>query len=106
MLNSVIGRLRLIGMIEGVSFLLLLGIAMPLKYLADMPTAVLVVGSIHGGLFLLYLVALAHAKYVRNWSIAKWFPPLVASVLPFGPFVVDGRLRREEGATAESEPRA
>ena len=55
MLQTPIGRLRLMGFIEGMSLLILLFIAMPLKYWADYPMAVTIVGSVHGGLFILYL---------------------------------------------------
>lgn len=102
MLNSAIGRLRLVGYAEGVSFLLLLGVAMPLKYAAGMPEAVQVIGLIHGVLFMLYVAAVAHAHWLgelsRRW--ARW--ALVASVLPAGPFVLDARLRKPEPEPAET----
>src|SRR5262249_12017979 len=63
-LNSAIGRLRLVGYAEGVSFLLLLGVAMPLKYAAGMPEVVFWVGLAHGILFMLYVAAVAHAYRV------------------------------------------
>jgi integral membrane protein len=88
-------RLRTVGTIEGTSTLLLFFVAMPLKYLADKPMAVSIVGAIHGGLFLLYCAVLAHAMMVHgrhiNWAI-KFF---VAALLPFGPFVVDKSLKHE-----------
>ncbi|MFW5972756.1 MAG: DUF3817 domain-containing protein, partial [Bacteroidota bacterium] len=55
MLRTALSRLRLIGFIEGLSYLALLGIAMPLKYMAGMPMAVRYVGWIHGVLFVLYV---------------------------------------------------
>ena len=55
-LNSAIGRLRFVGLLEGVSLLVLLGIAMPLKYLANQPDAVKLVGWAHGVLFVLFVV--------------------------------------------------
>ncbi len=81
-------------MIEGVSYLLLLGVAMPLKHLADMPDAVRVVGWVHGVLFIVLCAALLIAKATTrmSWSLAGMV--FVASLLPFGPFVIDGRLRR------------
>ena len=84
--------LRVIRVVEGVSFLLLLGVAMPLKYFADTPQAVSVVGMAHGLLFVaLYLAA--------AWAWAKGLPgrlaglAMVAAVLPGGPFWVDGKLK-------------
>jgi len=99
MLSTSIGRLRAIGLIEGVSYLLLLGVAMPLKYMADMPEAVTLVGAIHGGLFLLFCVALLRAWVDRQWPITRVLVVFAAAVLPFGPFVIDGRLKAEDGAS-------
>jgi integral membrane protein len=87
---------RWIAVAEGLSFLLLLGVAMPLKYFAGMPLAVRIVGSIHGGLFLLYVLAAARAAHYDKWSPRQLLVALVASVLPFGPFVIDHKLREED----------
>jgi integral membrane protein len=94
MLRTPVGRLRVIGLIEGLSFLLLLGIAMPLKYFADFPEAVSILGMIHGLLFVLYLAAVAHVTIAIRWSVAWVLGALVAAVVPFGNFVLDLRLRR------------
>jgi integral membrane protein len=59
MLNTPIRRLRFVGFVEGVSYLVLLFIAMPLKYWAGMPLAVRVVGMLHGVLFILFFAAVA-----------------------------------------------
>ena len=96
MLKTVIGRLRLIGLMEGVSFLVLLGVAMPLKYLAGRPGAVLAVGWAHGVLFVLFAAAVAHALAVRRISPGLAAAAAVASVLPAGTFVLDSYLRRKE----------
>jgi integral membrane protein len=94
--SSVIRQLRIVGIIEGISFLVLLGIAMPLKYLAGMPRAVSVVGMAHGVLFILYLAALAHAHVTVRWPLRRALTVLAAAVLPLGPFVIEGSLRREQ----------
>ena len=91
--------LRVVGLAEGVSFLVLLGIAMPLKYLADMPLAVKIVGSLHGGLFLLYILDVFWAAHFRKWSCGLIAVDLIASVLPFGPFVMDRHWRKEQMAS-------
>jgi integral membrane protein len=83
--------LRSVALIEGVSFLLLLGIAMPLKYLGGMPGPVKVVGWAHGILFMMLVAALAHAVVARGWTMSRAGVVFVASLLPFGPFVVDRR---------------
>jgi integral membrane protein len=88
-------QLRLVAFLEGSSFLILLFVAMPLKYLAGYPLAVRIVGSIHGALFLLFLVALYRAARARAWGRGRSFAAFMASLLPFGTFVFDGSLRRE-----------
>ena len=98
MLRTPIGRLRVIAFIEGISFLLLLGVAMPLKYVAGLPAAVKTAGWIHGILFMLYLFAVAEVTVRRRWPYALAFGALVASLIPFGTFALDARLRREERA--------
>jgi integral membrane protein len=95
MLNDPLDRLRVIGVLEGLSFLLLLGIAMPLKYLAGEPWMVRVVGSTHGLLFMLYVAALLQSAFALRWSAKRVLGGFAASVLPFGPFVFDARLRKE-----------
>ena len=95
-LKSSLGRLRVVGLWEGVSFLLLLCVAMPLKYFADMPMAVRVVGLAHGVLFMLYIVVAIQTALDRNWRWRRTALVLVASVLPAGPFVVDAKILRDE----------
>lgn len=82
-------RFRLISIIEGLSFLLLLFIAMPMKYVWDMPLAVTYVGWAHGVLFVLYIYVVFPTAYKASWDFKKTFLALIASVLPFGPFVFD-----------------
>lgn len=96
MMKTPIGRLRVIGFIEGLSFLLLLFIAMPLKYMFDRPEMVQVVGMIHGVLFVLFILAVLHAAVVHRWKWLKVLFALIASSIPFGTFVLDARLRREQ----------
>jgi len=96
MFSHPIGRLRVIGMIEGLSFLNLLGIAMPLKYMYDMPMAVKLVGWAHGVLFMALVWALAEAKRVHGWPASRAAKILVAALLPFGPFVIDRSLKAEQ----------
>ena len=88
-------QLRLVALLEGSSFLILLFGAMPLKYLAGMPLAVRIVGSIHGALFIAFVVALYRAASARDWPWRRSAAAFVASILPFGTFVFDGSLRRE-----------
>ncbi|RYG67300.1 DUF3817 domain-containing protein [bacterium] len=90
--------LRTIGLCEGVSFLVLLLIAMPLKYLANQPSAVKIVGTVHGGLFLLYLSAGLVYGFTTRWPLGRFAALVFASALPLGAFVFDGTLKREEAA--------
>ena len=101
-LQSPVGRVRFIGLIEGVSFLLLMGVAMPLKYLADQPLAVTYVGWAHGLLFVLLCLAIFQAwvggALTFRWSLATF----IAALIPFGPFLIDSHLARDdEGRDAE-----
>jgi integral membrane protein len=91
-----IGFLRVVAFIEGWSYLLLLGVAMPLKYIAGLPLAVTIVGAIHGGLFLLFCAALLRATMAARWSMPWAGVVFASSLVPFGTFVIDGRLRRDE----------
>lgn len=88
-------QLRLVALLEGSSFLVLLFIAMPLKYLADLPLAVRVVGSVHGLLFLMFMAALYRTARERDWPRRRSLHCFVASIVPFGTFVFDRSLRRE-----------
>ncbi len=96
MLKTPIGRLRAIGIIEGFSYLILLGIAMPLKYFSGLPLAVKIVGSLHGALFILFCAALTHVILERRWPMMRASFVFISSLVPFGTFMIDGRLRQED----------
>lgn len=83
-----------IAIAEGVSFLLLLGIAMPLKYMAGMPAAVHWVGSIHGFLFVAYVAAAAAVFALLKWPLDRIPGVFLAAVLPFGTFVLERKWLR------------
>ena len=92
--NFALKKLTIMGYLEGTSFLLLLGIAMPLKYMLDMPEAVSYVGMAHGALFVAYiLVLLITASKIK---MPLWALPagVLGSFLPFGPFVFDHVLKK------------
>ncbi len=82
------------GTVEGLSTLVLFGLAMPLKYMANMPMAVRIVGSLHGFLFvtLAMMLMLAIKKVPIPRSLA--FAGIVAAIIPFGPFIFDRWLAR------------
>ena len=81
-----------VAILEGISFLILLGIAMPLKYVYGMPETTRVVGMAHGILFILYITLVFFIRKKLEWNNKVTFLALTASVLPFGPFVVDRKL--------------
>lgn len=94
--NRLFHWFRLCAVAEGISFLVLLLVAMPLKYMAGLPQAVLVVGSIHGALFVLF-AALAMATKEKYSRPFKWLLMAgISSILPFGTFVMDRRWKQEE----------
>ncbi|MNK06723.1 hypothetical protein D3C87_246220 [compost metagenome] len=86
---------RKVAIAEGVSYILLIFIAMPLKYWAEMPLAVKYTGWAHGLLFVLYIMFLIMAWLEYKWSFKKSALIGVASLLPFAPFLVDKKLKEE-----------
>jgi integral membrane protein len=91
-----IGRFRTVAMAEGVSFLILLGIAMPLKYVAGKPGMVDVFGWIHGLLFISYMITGLQLKIEHEWPAGKTALAVVAALIPFGPFILDKKILQKE----------
>lgn len=89
-------RFRWISLLEGISFLVLLLIAMPLKYMWDYPLAVKYVGWAHGILFIIYIYTVFPTAQKLKWKFARTFFALIASVLPFGPFIFDRNLKKSQ----------
>ncbi|GAB3723376.1 DUF3817 domain-containing protein [Spirosoma lituiforme] len=87
-------RLRVIGFAEGVSYLLLLFIAVPLKRMGGHPEAVQVLGPIHGVLFIGYVLAVIQAQIEYHWSMGKTGLALLASIIPGGTFYADHKYFR------------
>jgi integral membrane protein len=96
MFKTPIGRLRLAGMIEGLSFLALVFIAMPKKYLFDDPSWVRAVGMAHGLLFLVFCAVLLELFSSESLTRRQAVMAFVASLVPFGPFLIDRRLKAIE----------
>lgn len=88
-----------IALLEGISYVLLLGVAMPLKYIFDFPEAVTVVGWAHGVLFMLYALWLVLCWKEYTWSFSRVVGYFIASLLPIIPFVVERRLKKEYALT-------
>ena len=81
-----------VGRCEAVSYLLLLGVAMPLKYLYGQPAAVKWVGWAHGVLFTIYMLQVAGTWWQRQWPLARPLLLGLAAMLPFGPFWIEKKL--------------
>jgi len=95
-MNKELSLLRKAGIAEGISFLVLLGIAMPLKYLFQQPIAVKIFGWAHGILFVTFLFLAWEVKIDRNKSL-KWFATaFLAAIIPTGTFFFDKKLKGEE----------
>jgi len=88
-MNLSIRNFKIISLLEALSFLLLLGIAMPLKYIWDIPQMVQVVGMAHGILFMMYIWGAWMMKEKLEWSWQQFIVAGVCAVLPFGPFYVE-----------------
>ena len=90
-LSTIIGRLRLLALLEGISFLLF-AITMPLKYSFGITQPNFIVGMAHGWLFILYVVFCIQAIFKYKWSIKISFLVLIASLIPFGTFIADAKI--------------
>jgi integral membrane protein len=88
--------LRQIAFAEAISYLVLLFVAMPLKYLAGMPMAVMITGSVHGALFVILMGAMTRVVMTGSLSFGRLALVFVASLLPFVPFFLDRRMRSWE----------
>lgn len=88
MFDGTFSRFRLISFIEGISYLILIFIAMPLKYMFDYPMAVKIVGMAHGVLFILFILALIMAMKRYKWKFLG-FQLFVYSLLPFGFILIE-----------------
>ena len=95
MLKNNLSILRLSGYLEGTSFLILLGICVPLKHIYGIAKPTLYIGMAHGILFMLYCTMVFLVKQEHKWNFSKTFWALLASILPFGTFVADVKLFRK-----------
>jgi|TARA_B110000483_G_scaffold34651_1_gene42303 integral membrane protein len=91
-----------VGYLEGFSFLILMGYAMPLKYIAGDPEMVSLMGSLHGGLFVAY-IGLLFLGVGKHWNLTALIHGSIAAVVPAGPFLFEGMLVSGEYDLAASE---
>lgn len=93
LLKTSVGRLRLIGYIEGLSLLVLLFIAVPLKYMASNPSLTKTMGPIHGALFLLFIFNTLSVGVEQKWKFRQTtWKVILACIIPFGTFYVDRKI--------------
>ena len=93
MFQSALGRFRFMGILEGSSLVILLFIAMPLKYWFGIPAAVTIIGAIHGYIFLAYLIAIVYAMIAIRWPFRFTIGAVLSAFIPFGNFILDSRLK-------------
>ncbi len=96
LLSTAVGRLRAVSAIEGLSYVLLVFVAMPLKYGFDMPQFVRVMGMAHGVLFIAFSLALVLAWRERGWGVGRPSGLMAWSLLPLGALQIERLLRHEE----------
>lgn len=93
MLNTALKRFRLISAIEGLSYLILVFIAMPIKYLEDNPIYVKFFGMAHGVLFIIFMISLFETKRKESWHTGFIFQLFVLSLIPFGAFSIENKVK-------------
>lgn len=86
---------RAIAILEGISYLALFGVTMPLKYWAEIPKPNLVVGYIHGALFVAFIVLALVVSFQKKWGLKRLFIFGLASLLPFATFYVEEKYLRK-----------
>lgn len=94
-LNS-LKQIRFIGMIEGISYLVLLFVSMPLKYIFKFPQAVIINGWVHGFLFVLLAIGILKTWVLCKWPFKRALIAGIASLVPFGTFWFDKSLQKEQ----------
>lgn len=87
---------RLTAILEGISYLMLFGIGMPLKYLANMPQPNIYIGYAHGLLFMAYVVLAVVVCFEKSWGLKRFIILFIASLLPFGTFYIDKKYLKAE----------
>jgi integral membrane protein len=93
LLKTNVGRLRILGFLEGTSLLLLLFVAVPIKYGANDDTYTKLLGSIHGALFLLFIINTLSVGVEQKWVFGKTtWKVILACFIPFGTFYIDRKI--------------
>jgi len=96
MLQNSVKKLGIINTVEGYSYLILLFVAMPLKYMFALPLAVKIIGMLHGILFVTFIYLLLEAWLEKRWSFFENVIFFVATLIPFGTFFTKNRIKSYE----------
>ncbi|NNG10773.1 MAG: DUF3817 domain-containing protein [Arenibacter sp.] len=88
----------LTALLEGISYLLLFGVGMPLKYMAQIPEPNIYIGYAHGFLFIAYVALAVMVCVERKWSLKTFIILFIASLLPFGTFYIDKKYLKPQMA--------
>lgn len=99
LLQTPLGRFRTVSAVEGLSYGLLVFVAMPLKYGLDMPQMVRAMGMAHGVLFVAFVFTLLMAMSARKWSVLRAAMLLVASMIPLGALWIERTCSAETDAS-------
>jgi len=102
-MNKKLSWLRRAGIAEGISFLVLIGITMPLKYFFEQPMAVKICGWIHGILFITFLSLAWEVKTDRKKSFKWLMTAFLAAIIPTGTFFFDKKLKEEEETISSAQ---
>ena len=93
MFSTTLNRFRLVSFIEGLSYLILVFIAMPIKYFGDNPIYVKIFGMAHGVLFILFMISLFEVKTKDKWDKGFMFQMFVLSLIPFGALLIEKKVK-------------
>lgn len=95
---------RVLAYVVGVGLIILVLVGVPLKYLADSPGVVAVVGPMHGFLYMVYLLATVNLAFRARWSPVKTVLVMLAGTIPFLSFVAERRVTADELARQDARP--
>ncbi len=98
MLNTALGRFRIISLLDGISFIYLLYCSIYLKRMMDQPEAIRIPGLVHGIIFTIYCILLLQLMLNKNWSMKRIVLIGLTSLIPFAPFFLEIWLKKQEQA--------
>lgn len=93
LLKTKLGRLRIIGFLEGISLIVLIFVAVPLKHYGNDPSMVKMMGPVHGALFLFFIINTLSVGVEQRWKFSQTtWKVLLACIIPFGTFYIDKHI--------------